>query len=144
MPRGRKPAEQQELENKQDWAEGELRDRPGANIDQAAEGETPQQPHLPGQSPTMRDNLMRVIQEQEKRLSVIEGRRSTYNDRVDAEAVILKRNSAAIRQAVEQIDETLHQKAELQKFSDGLSERDRAELNKDADGPAEMPVQAQT
>lgn len=143
MPRGRKPAAQRELENKPEWGEGELAHKPGANIEQAADGEKPQQPHLPGQAPTMRDNLVRVIQEQEKRLSIIEGRRTTYNDRVDAEAVILKRNSEAIRQAVEQIDETQRQKAELQKFTDGFSPGDLAQLDQDAGVPAGVPAEGQ-
>lgn len=88
MPRGRKPAEQRELEqDEEDFLAG-------AEETQA---------YLPDQEPTTRQKLIGVKLAEEKRLAVVEGKKETYNVKADADIAGLTRTIETLEQVLAQM-----------------------------------------
>lgn len=133
MPRRRKPADQRELENKPEWAEGELREAPGANIESAsggADGETSQQPHLPGQAPTEIDKVTWLMRDLENERGAIGEKQAKAEAKAEDEIGGIDRELEMLRRYRELLRETERQKAELQKYTDGFSPGDLQEMDK--------------
>ena len=129
MPRtrGRTAQAQQQLENEPEQAAGaEDGQLPGANIAQAAGDETPQQPYLPGQTPTKLVKVRGVIKDLENQLGAIGERLEKAQDKADAETGRIGREVELLRQYAERLEaeEVTDQEAAAQRLQEA---RERAE-----------------
>ena len=110
--RGRTTASQQELENgNREWSEGALKEPPGDNIEQAADGEKPAQPYLPGQAPTLLDRQDMTIKLLEEELGVIDDRFRKAQGKHDEASVLKRRELETARLVRERLLSQMAQEA---------------------------------